>query len=220
MLLSIDRVLQLITEDKSLDKIAEMAECSKSDVIAVLENARNLLSKHEKAVTKRKVIIKKIDTGSFDSPADETRDIFRDADLTAVPVDSSLTIYTDGASKGNPGPAGIGIVIYDTDDRQVGKVSSYIGKRTNNFAEYTALIRALKIAVYFNTKNLKLRTDSELIVKQINGDYKVKNETIKTLYEEAIGYIRQIKNFKIEHVTRNLNEKADYYANKGIASVS
>ncbi|MBP7736006.1 MAG: ribonuclease HI family protein [Spirochaetes bacterium] len=123
-------------------------------------------------------------------------------------------MYTDGASSGNPGPAGIGIVIFDHDGRQIGKVSSYIGSRTNNYAEYTALIRALKIAIYFKAKVLRVRTDSELIVKQISGEYKVKNDQIKKLYDQAVSLIKEIGVCKIEHVPRSQNDKADYLAKK------
>ena len=129
---------------------------------------------------------------------------------------NSTIIYTDGASSGNPGPAGIGIVIEDTEGRQLGKVSAYIGEKTNNFAEYTALIRALKIALYFKTRALKIRTDSELIVKQLKGEYKVNNTNIKPLYEEAVSLKKKI-NCRVEHVTRNLNDKADYLAKKAVS---
>ncbi|TFH40240.1 MAG: ribonuclease HI family protein [Chrysiogenales bacterium] len=104
----------------------------------------------------------------------------------------------------------------DKDGRQMGKVSSYIGRRTNNFAEYAAMIRALRIAIYFKTEELKIRTDSELIVKQIGGEYRVKNDQIKKLYDEAMTLIKSIKKFKIEHVPRTQNDKADYLARKAV----
>ncbi|MBN2160286.1 MAG: ribonuclease HI family protein [Spirochaetes bacterium] len=125
-------------------------------------------------------------------------------------------MYVDGASSGNPGPAGIGIVIFDHENRQVGKISSYVGRRTNNFAEYTALIRALKIAIYFKTRLLKIRTDSELVVRQLNGDYKVKNDQIKKLYDQAAALIKKIDTCKIEHIPRSQNDKADYLAKKAV----
>jgi ribonuclease HI len=125
-------------------------------------------------------------------------------------------MYTDGASSGNPGPAGIGVVINDKEDRTVGKVSLYIGNKTNNFAEYSALIRALKIAIYFKTKDLKIRTDSELVVKQIKGEYKVSSPKIKPLYDEAMRLKRKIQSCRIEHVTRSLNDMADHLAKKAV----
>lgn len=213
MLLSIDRLLQLIIEGKSLEKIAELASCSVDDVKGIIEECRKIMERHEKTSFRKKVIIRKQkdDSGEEDENA---RDIFDGAELTAVPLGSALTMYIDGASKGNPGPAGIGIVINDSDDRQVGKVSAKLGIGTNNYAEYQALIRALKIAIYFDTKKLKVRTDSELIVRQLDGTYAVKNKSMQKLYETAIELMKQIPHCKVEHVTRNFNDKADYLAKK------
>ena len=219
MLLSMDRVLQLLAEGKSAEKIAEMSAVAVEDVYRIIENARQLLMKFDKSRSKRKIIIKKKD-GDSELPDEDvdTKEIFQGAELSAVPLGSSLVMYVDGASSGNPGPAGIGIVIIDRDGRQVGKVSSYIGRRTNNFAEYTALIRALRIAIYFKTKALRIRTDSELAVKQVRGEYKVSNRNIKPLYDEVVRLKKMINSCRIEHVTRNLNEKADYLAGKAISS--
>ena len=220
MLLSIDRVLKLLAEGKSLEKIAELAHCDAKDVAEVIEEAISILERHEKPIARKKIIIKKSAEEDDDNPGEHTGApspesvLFEGAELSTIPLNSTLTMYIDGASSGNPGPAGIGIVILDQDGRQVGKISSYIGNRTNNFAEYTALIRALKIAKYFKTNILKIRTDSELVVKQICGEYKVKNEQIKKLYDQAISLIRSISTCKIEHVPREQNDKADYLAKK------
>ena len=217
MLLSIDRVLQLLGEGKPLEKIADLADCTVDDVQGIIEDCREIMKKHEKPRSKKKIILKKQKQAGeelSEKSFDEQKEIFEGAELTAVPLGSTLTIYTDGASKGNPGPAGIGVVIYDSDDRQVGKVSSSIGYGTNNYAEYTAVIRALRIAIYFETKNVKLRTDSELIVKQIKGEYAVKHPSIKKLYDQVTKLIKKIPDCKVEHVTRNLNEKADYLSKK------
>ncbi len=214
MLLSMDRVLQLLAEGKSLDKIAEMADVKPGDVASVLEEARQILLKYEKPKTKKKIIIRKQDEG--DNKHDfETQSMMEGADLTAVPLEASLVIYTDGASRGNPGPAGVGIVILDENDHQVGKVSRYIGKRTNNFAEYKAIIQALKIAGYFKTRKVRIRTDSELIVKQVLGEYQVKKDDLKPLYKAVIELMKAIPDCQIEHVSRNQNDKADYLAKKG-----
>jgi ribonuclease HI len=220
MLLSMDRVLQLLAEGKSAEKIAELAAVKVEDVYRVIENAREFLKEFDKPRSKRKIIIKKKDEGDEGLSEDDAdiKEIFQGAELSAVPLGSSLVMYVDGASSGNPGPAGIGIVIIDRDGRQIGKVSSYIGRGTNNFAEYTALIRALRIAIYYKTKALKIRTDSELAVKQVMGEYKVSNKNIKPLYDEVVRLKKMINNCRIEHVTRNLNEKADYLAGKAISS--
>ena len=223
MLLSIDRVLKLIQDGKSLDKIAELAQCQVSDVVDVIEEARTIINKYEKPIARKKIILKKtadhaapVSSEDIENDEEERAALFEGAELSTIPLGSSLTMYIDGSSSGNPGPAGIGIVVMDHDDRQVAKVSSYIGRRTNNFAEYTALIRALKIAIYFKTKSLKIRTDSELVVKQINGEYKIKHEQIKHLYDQAIQLIRSVEMCKIEHIPRTQNEKADYLAKKAV----
>ncbi|HMB20865.1 MAG TPA: ribonuclease HI family protein [Spirochaetota bacterium] len=224
MILSIDKLLQLLAEGKSIGKIAELADTSEDEVIHILNDARQTLNKYDRAKSRKKVIIKKSDKDTDSDGRGKqdalSADIFEGAELNAVPWESTLTIYTDGASRGNPGPSGIGVVIYDKDDRQVGKVASYLGHATNNQAEYKAIIRALKIAIYFKTKVLKIRTDSELIVKQVKGEYKVSNKNIAQLYEEVQRLKKQINNCKIEHVTRNLNDKADYLAKKASQSIA
>ncbi len=228
MLLSIDRVLQLLAEGKSVQKIAELSQADESDICRIIEEARKLLHNHENVKTKKKIIIKRKGLPNFEnmtlketneSEEVDTEEIFDGAELSAVPLGSYLLIYTDGASSGNPGPSGIGIVINDKEDRTVGKVSCYTGINTNNFAEYTALIRALKIAIYFKTKELKIRTDSELVVKQIKGEYKVTSDKIKPLYEKAISLKKKINNCRIEHIPRTLNDKADYLAKKAVESM-
>jgi ribonuclease HI len=223
MLLSIDRVLQLLAEGKSVQKIAELSDVDVSEVCAVIEEARAIIENSDRARSRKKIIIRRKNPTDDPSPAppgengtgpSPDEEIFDGAELSAVPLDSSLVMYTDGASRGNPGPAGIGIVIYDSDNRQVGKVSAPIGVQTNNFAEYTALIRALRIGRYFRARMLKIRTDSELVVKQIKGEYKVNHENIKGLYAEAMRLKKGFASCRIEHVTRNLNDKADFLAKK------
>ncbi len=223
MLLSIDRVLKLLAEGKSLEKIAELAHCEIKDVVNVIEEAILIIDKYEKQFSRKKIIIKKGSESHEEEHTDNGENeqsieslLFEGAELSTIPLNSSLTMYVDGASSGNPGPAGIGIVIFDHDGRQIGKISSYIGTRTNNYAEYSALIRALKIAIYFKAKVVKIRTDSELVVKQISGDFKVKNDQIKKLHDLAVSLLKSIDNCKIEHVPRSQNDKADYLAKKAI----
>ncbi|MEW6526765.1 MAG: ribonuclease HI family protein [Spirochaetota bacterium] len=216
MLLSIDRVLQLLAEGKSLEKIAELSDVDVSEIQSVIEEARKIILEYDKQRAKSKIIVKKKSSTTENKDQAEVADnIFDGLEiLSTIPTESVLTMYIDGASKGNPGPAGIGIVIYDADDRLVGKVSTYIGKKTNNQAEYTALLRAIQLALYFKTKTLKIRSDSELVVRQLSGEYQVSNTNIKKLYERVIELKKQIPNVKIEHVIRNFNEKADFLAKK------
>jgi len=119
-----------------------------------------------------------------------------------------LKAYIDGGSRGNPGEAGIGVYF-------PGKVriAEYLGDATNNFAEYSALLAALRFAVFSRCEELQVFADSELVVKQINGEYQVKNEGIRVLYDSALRWISLIPRFSISHVRRENNKEADTLAN-------
>lgn len=225
MLLSIDRVLQLISEGKNIEKIAELAECDKTDVIALIEEARVLLSKHEKDFSKRKIIIKKKvhDNQEKDSIGDLNyiKEILNGAELAAIPVNTPLTMNVGAYSGGTHGPnhSGIGIVIFDQEDRQVGKVSNYIGKRTFSGAEHTVFLRALKLAIYFQVSELKIKTDSEAIVRQLAADFKTKEpETLKFISEANL-LIKKLKKLKIEYIVKSSNDKSIYLAKKASEKV-
>lgn len=127
----------------------------------------------------------------------------------------TLQIFTDGAARGNPGPAGIGVVIRN-DKEVLLEVADYIGKTTNNIAEYMALIRGLEEALDMDERSVEVFADSELIVKQIKGEYQVKNEGLMPLYYNVKSLIKKFKHFKIAHVPREENEHADELSNKGI----
>jgi ribonuclease HI len=133
-----------------------------------------------------------------------------------------LLAHTDGGARGNPGPAGYGVVIHDSAGNKVAALSQYLGKQTNNVAEYQAMIAALEYAVEHGPKALKVISDSELMVRQIEGIYKVKDPTLRDLYARASQLIRQLDWFEIEHVLRGKNREADELANaamdKGSAS--
>ncbi len=123
-----------------------------------------------------------------------------------------LTVFTDGASKGNPGHAGIGVVVLDSNGKKIKEVSQYIGRASNNVAEYTAVIIGLIEAASLKSKKLTLKTDSELVVRQLNGMYKVKSDNIKTLFFIASNLKKLFNNLSITHVSRELNEDADSLA--------
>src|SRR5205823_11173578 len=124
-----------------------------------------------------------------------------------------LIAHTDGGARGNPGPAGYGVVIHDAQGNKVAALSQYLGHQTNNFAEYQALIGALEYAVAHRLKALKVISDSELMVRQIKGIYKVKDPTLRDLHGRASQLIRQLEWFEIEHVLRGKNREADELAN-------
>ena len=120
----------------------------------------------------------------------------------------TLEAYIDGGSRGNPGEAGCGVYVPG-----VVRIAEFLGKQTNNYAEYSALLAALRFAVDHRADSLKVYADSELVVKQINGDYKVRNENIKPLFEQAQRLIRQLRHFSISHIYREQNKEADKLAN-------
>lgn len=125
-------------------------------------------------------------------------------------------IYTDGGSRGNPGEAGIGIVIEDMEGNIIKELSQYIGIQTNNVAEYKALSRALEIALDMGIAKVKCRLDSELVTKQIKGEYKVKNERMIPMYNMVMPLVHKFDEFHIEHIRREYNKKADALANKAM----
>jgi ribonuclease HI len=127
-----------------------------------------------------------------------------------------LIAHSDGGARGNPGPAGYGVVIKDEAGRKVAALSQYLGHQTNNFAEYQGLIAALEYAIEHGNKALKVVSDSELLVRQIKGIYKVKNSTLQELHGRAKELIGQLDWFSIEHALREHNREADELANQAM----
>lgn len=129
------------------------------------------------------------------------------------PPEHYLIAHSDGGARGNPGPAGYGVVIKDESGAKVAALSEYLGHQTNNFAEYQGLIAALEYAIRHGPKALKLISDSELLVRQIKGIYKVKNATLQDLHGRAKELIAQLEWFSIGHALREHNQEADRLAN-------
>lgn len=124
-----------------------------------------------------------------------------------------VTAFCDGGSRGNPGPAGYGVFIQDPDGQPLAELSDFLGKATNNVAEYSALLAALAWALQEGRARLRVVADSELLVKQIQGRYKVASPDLRPLYEEAKRRIARLDMFRIEHVLRGKNQRADRLAN-------
>ena len=127
-----------------------------------------------------------------------------------------LIAHSDGGARGNPGPAGYGVVIQDEAGKKVAALSQYLGHQTNNFAEYQGLIAALEYAIEHRHKALKVISDSELLVRQIKGIYKVKNATLQELHGRAKELIAQMEWFSIDHALREHNREADELANQAM----
>ncbi len=126
-----------------------------------------------------------------------------------------VEIYIDGASKGNPGPSGIGVVICK-DGSTIKNIAEYIGNATNNIAEYTALIYGLQEAIMLRADTIKINTDSQLLYRQVNKIYKIKNPNIRGLYNQAAHLICAFKGFSINYIPRKNNRCADKLANIAI----
>jgi ribonuclease HI len=126
-----------------------------------------------------------------------------------------IQIYADGGSRGNPGPAGAGAVIV-CGDEVLASVSEYLGHATNNVAEYTGLVRGLEKAKALGINRVEVLMDSELVVKQMNGQYKVKHPGLIPLFEKARQLASSFGEFKIRHIRREYNKKADALANRAM----
>lgn len=124
-------------------------------------------------------------------------------------------IYTDGAARGNPGPSGAGVLITDEEGNEIARLHKFLGKRTNNVAEYAALYLGLSEAKRRNFKEIVIFADSELMVRQIRGEYRVKNEGLKKLYSHVMEMLSNFK-YRFYHVRREKNKIADQLANLAI----
>jgi ribonuclease HI/probable phosphoglycerate mutase len=162
-------------------------------------------------------------------PPEEIRDVLAGKRKMAIrqPVQLSLSsqtqkavsacrIFTDGASRGNPGEAGAGVVIYDSSNTEIAARASYLGTCSNNVAEYKALLLGISTAQEMGCKTVAVCMDSQLIVRQILGQYKVKNATLKPLYTQAVQALKKFDSWEITHIPREQNKRADELANQGI----
>jgi len=149
-----------------------------------------------------------------DGQADIRRTDSKRAGVPAVQVEAILK--TDGAARGNPGPAGIGAHLTARDGRVLAEVSEYLGEATNNVAEYRALIAGLERALELGVTTIEVFADSELMVKQLGGQYRVKHPGLIPLYERARALLRRFAAAKVGHVRRELNTEADRLANAAI----
>ena len=126
------------------------------------------------------------------------------------------TLHTDGGARGNPGPAGIGVLLTDEHGEVIAEVAQGIGETTNNVAEYTAVITGLELALERGITDLRVAVDSELVVHQLRGDWKIKNERLRALAVKARALMSRFDSASIEHVPREMNAGADRLANQGM----
>ena len=129
---------------------------------------------------------------------------------------SKLIIFTDGGSRGNPGPAGSGAIIYDTNKKVIAEISEFLGVTTNNQAEYRAILAAIKKAVALGASEAEFYMDSELAVKQLNREYKVKNKDLAPLFLAIYNLTLSFKKITFTHIPRERNKEADRLANEAM----
>lgn len=127
-----------------------------------------------------------------------------------------LLLYIDGGSRGNPGPSGIGVVVFNEKRHKIKELNKYIGIATNNIAEYNAVIYGLQEALIEKADEVELNLDSELVAQQLKGEYRVKNSNIRPLFEQALHLISGFKKVDIKHINRDKNKQADKLVNKAI----
>lgn len=216
MLLSIDRVLQLISEGKSLDKISELAATDVESVVEVIDEARALLLKYEKENVKKKVKLKnKNDPATVDKLSNE-KSIFEGSEFTAIPYNSTLIIDAEAYTLNKNDHSGIGIIIYDKESNQVGKISVYNGRRRELVAELSAVERALDVGAYFNSQILRIRVSMVLAVKMINREINSNDAKVQKLLDSIWSKADKIEDCKIELASNNLTEKAKYFAQQAV----
>ena len=136
--------------------------------------------------------------------------------LSSSPWPKEVHLYTDGASRGNPGPASIGIHVTNKRKEKVEGIALYLGQSTNNYAEYFGIFTALELALKKEVSSVHLFTDSQLLERQIKGEYKVKASGLKAIYKICHGLIQNLDTFHIKHLRREFNEEADALANQAL----
>lgn len=141
--------------------------------------------------------------------------LFSEPHAAAAPS-STYTAHVDGASRGNPGPASYAVIVFAPDGKPIFQIGKYLGRETNNVAEYYALISALDYAAAQGLQRLRVNSDSELLVRQMQGRYKVKSPDLRPLYERALKLARSLEYFAIQHVPREANRDADRLANDAL----
>lgn len=142
------------------------------------------------------------------------------ADPAAAPRPLRLLIHTDGAARGNPGPAGAGAILRDAaDGRVVAEIATFLGLRTNNYAEWTAVALALEEALLQGAQQVDLRMDSELVARQITGRYRVKHPDLKPIHAQVMAMLARFAAYTVGHVPRELNKDADRLSNVAIDQI-
>lgn len=137
-------------------------------------------------------------------------------ELPAAPAYIRLRLYSDGAARGNPGPAGAGAVLVEPSGQVVDRLGKFLGHQTTNYAEYQGLLLGLRRALELGVREVEVFADSELMIRQLGGRYQVKSPSLRPLYEEALKALNGFERVKLVHVPREMNRAADEMSNKAI----
>lgn len=191
------RILQGLVAGKSLDELAPADDPARADVVRML----------------KRLLPRERTPKSTSGPAPSAAGPPPSASRSTAPL---MILRSDGASRGNPGPASVGVVFEDLDGTVVHSFGRTIGPATNNVAEYCAVLAGLEAAKELGLDNLELRLDSELVVRQLNGQYKVKHPALIDLKEDVDRLLAGFRNVRILHVPREENREADKLANRAL----
>lgn len=137
-------------------------------------------------------------------------------EVEQAPAYLRLRLYSDGAARGNPGPAGAGAVLVEPSGQVVDKLGKFLGHQTNNFAEYQGLLMGLKRCRELGVREVEVFADSELMIRQLGGRYQVKSPSLRPLYVEALKFLNEFERVKLVHVPREMNRAADEMSNRAI----
>lgn len=187
------------------------------------ELLQRLAERLDLTAAERAVLREAADLFQFDAPHAQSHEApspsKKKKRAPAKKIDGARAIlWSDGAARGNPGPAGIGAILKTPDGQVLAECSDYLGHTTNNVAEYRALLAGLTRALELGIGSIEVRADSELMIKQLKGQYRVKNAGLKPLYEQARELLSRFSTVKLSHVRREHNSEADRLANLGIDS--
>jgi len=194
-------------EENFARTLDEFPALTRDDLASLLENAARIYAAREQAA------LEKARGGAAAERAAGGR---RPVRKVAGGAFEKLRVYSDGAARGNPGPAGAGAVIVAPDGEVIERLGRYLGTNTNNYAEYMGLILGLERARELGAREVEVLADSELMIRQLSGAYKVKAENLKPLHGEALALLRSFDRVKLVHVPREQNREADEMSNRAI----
>jgi ribonuclease HI len=204
------QLLLAIAEHESLERTCAELGIDRETAAKLLRGAAGSL-RAEKPPPKPAPSAKSAAPGSGESPASQ-----RPRGHAAGQVSQALRVFSDGAARGNPGPAGAGAVITDAKGTVVARLGHYLGRQTNNVAEYQGLLLGLRHALELGAREVEVRADSQLMIRQLKGEYAVRNTALKPLHAEALRLLRGFSRYDLQHVPREENALADEMSNRAI----